>query len=1391
MPDGSGDVINLGTWRVAQTIGGVLTMDWGGPLAPGIYGGTFLEPQYPYHTMQTVEGSPSTAWFGATPPAFLPANSSGKYLYWKLLAPNAFNVFPYMAKLYHYIPVDTSSTANRLASLAGDYVSWHWFDSGYTISSGGNGCQMHQFKNGVSYNAGAVGGGNSDPLCWVQTQMIGGVRKVAFRHSNDFTGVVSVKNPSGEGGMCGYSTPVNQPPNGEPFRIRTHATTTGIRVYLGRITDTSTGALTEYPLTSAEVPFAHFPDDGFYNGVQTWGNKSSTASLIWGAGNYNFDTQAKTAYLLDASTTPPGGIIPTPEPYAAGVVVVPPGPVTPANNFRAVDAAQTFGGASSVVVAKNASTVAGDLEIVTIWWDGADKNPPTTPAGWAFVGQSTRVGNSTHVGVFTRTASASDAATTTFAFPEPALGTVSIYETAVYSSYTGVEASSFAKGTGVTVTGTSITTLGTNRALVFQAIRENISAPADPPSGMQERLDSSGWLVDDQNIASASATGTRTFTNVDNTGAAASDSWTAVMLALTPGTVTAPATPSGFTATASSGRVAMAWTANTEPSLQGYVLQRKISGGTYADLVGTSTLTPTTTSYTDLTVVNGTTYVYHLKAVSSGGSSAYTADATVTPLAPPPTPAPTPTGLFATVTNGIVTLTWNSAAGVSFWRVYRKLGTDPAVAIGDSTSQTLSDTPPQPATGTSVYTYYVTSFVGATESTASNTVTANIAAPTPGVIPTADLEQIVLDGLALNTATGAYRIEALELPTPAKRLEWVQGIDADGASLLRDPRYENRTITIRVFVKTGTMDGDNQAIGAITDKLEEAEKHADGLPLVWTPANGTRPFTMQVLSGQVTDTSITPESRAGRFVIATVTMTAMPLALGTEIVGPSTTSASTDRFVTLNLPAIPGDMSALARVVVTDTAGVTRRDLEVGLEQQYMDPTVSLWVPAASLTTSGFSGVTGVTLTSKPTTLAITPALRHIGSYRVKMLATASKSDIRARLAWQAGDGQWTTPRSYTQATWGGSSPSNKTGEVDLGVITIPPARRGSQRWRGMLQAYGPNGGTITVSDLILVPIQEGYVRARAVYRNVLGAQVYADDLQTLGTSQLNSRTGWSAATDFVGVAASGAYATWASRPTVDADLTLRKVALYTAGANMTDSEVSVAARLPIPGVSGLAVSGGPVARYVDANNFLYAEVVGDVTNASTASQTVTIGTVVAGVDTVQAQATIGPKPGTTIRIILVAYASGHTIASFVDATTGAVLAPPIEATIAAAATGGALATGKQGFTDKSRGGTGATRYYAGFAAAIPVQEPVTINAGRAVEVSSSGVTRQDITGAYYGEIAYRGAPLYFPPAGDRGRTARLFVKAHPVDSDVGANNANDPMRVETFFTPRYLVVPR
>jgi CSLREA domain-containing protein len=84
------------------------------------------------------------------------------------------------------------------------------------------------------------------------------------------------------------------------------------------------------------------------------------------------------------------------------------------------------------------------------------------------------------------------------------------------------------------------------------------------------------------------------------------------------GDVTAPAPPSGFGATVTSGNVVLKWNANSEPDLKGYNLSRSASPtGPFTPLSG-SLLTATT--YTDSTVAAGSTVYYRVTAVDQTGN---------------------------------------------------------------------------------------------------------------------------------------------------------------------------------------------------------------------------------------------------------------------------------------------------------------------------------------------------------------------------------------------------------------------------------------------------------------------------------------------------------------------------------------------------------------------------------------------------------------------------------------------------------------------------------------------------------------------------------------------------------------------------------------------------
>jgi Cellulase (glycosyl hydrolase family 5)/Fibronectin type III domain/Calcineurin-like phosphoesterase len=99
-----------------------------------------------------------------------------------------------------------------------------------------------------------------------------------------------------------------------------------------------------------------------------------------------------------------------------------------------------------------------------------------------------------------------------------------------------------------------------------------------------------------------------------------------------PADTTAPAVPTGLTATAGDSKVTLTWAANGESDLAGYRVYRRNADGTWPT---TATASTTTNSWTDSGRANGTTYTYRITAIdTTGNESAASAVASATPAAP-------------------------------------------------------------------------------------------------------------------------------------------------------------------------------------------------------------------------------------------------------------------------------------------------------------------------------------------------------------------------------------------------------------------------------------------------------------------------------------------------------------------------------------------------------------------------------------------------------------------------------------------------------------------------------------------------------------------------------------------------------------------------------------
>jgi hypothetical protein len=181
-----------------------------------------------------------------------------------------------------------------------------------------------------------------------------------------------------------------------------------------------------------------------------------------------------------------------------------------------------------------------------------------------------------------------------------------------------------------------------------------------------------------------------------------------------------PPAPTGLTATPGDNRVDLSWNASSGATTYS-VKRATVSGGPYTPIatnVGT-------TSYTDTTAVNGTTYYYVVSAVNAAGESPNSTEASATPA--PPTPPNPPTALTARATGKKkIQLTWvqSGSPNVTQNKIYRSTVSGGPYALVATIAAATSYNNTGLTSGTTYY-YVVTAVNGASlESATSNQASA-------------------------------------------------------------------------------------------------------------------------------------------------------------------------------------------------------------------------------------------------------------------------------------------------------------------------------------------------------------------------------------------------------------------------------------------------------------------------------------------------------------------------------------------------------------------------------------------------------------------------------------------------------------------------------------------
>jgi cellulose 1,4-beta-cellobiosidase len=161
-------------------------------------------------------------------------------------------------------------------------------------------------------------------------------------------------------------------------------------------------------------------------------------------------------------------------------------------------------------------------------------------------------------------------------------------------------------------------------------------------------------------------------------------------------------TPTGVVATAGDTQVSLTW--NSVSGATSYNVKRSTTSGSgYATIAS-----PTSPTYTDTPLTNGTTYYYVVSAVSVGGEGSNSSEVSATPAVPPPAP----TGLALAVGQSNVVLNWPTVAGATSYKVKR--GTSSGSYTSNFTAPSNTYTDSTVANGTTYY--YVVTAVNGSES---------------------------------------------------------------------------------------------------------------------------------------------------------------------------------------------------------------------------------------------------------------------------------------------------------------------------------------------------------------------------------------------------------------------------------------------------------------------------------------------------------------------------------------------------------------------------------------------------------------------------------------------------------------------------------------------------
>ena len=181
-------------------------------------------------------------------------------------------------------------------------------------------------------------------------------------------------------------------------------------------------------------------------------------------------------------------------------------------------------------------------------------------------------------------------------------------------------------------------------------------------------------------------------------------------------TITYVAAPSGLKLSKTTNSFKLSWTSSSDAS--GYYVYRKGEGDSYYSKIGSTS----SASYTDSKIASGVKYHYVVKSYNSygiGGESNSVSGIIIL----------IPTITKATNTKDSITISWTDCGAVDGFKVYRQIKGGTTKLIKTVTSATTLGYKDSSVSADKQYVYYVSSYIGETETKKSSSFTTRIHTP--------------------------------------------------------------------------------------------------------------------------------------------------------------------------------------------------------------------------------------------------------------------------------------------------------------------------------------------------------------------------------------------------------------------------------------------------------------------------------------------------------------------------------------------------------------------------------------------------------------------------------------------------------------------------------------